>query len=89
MFYFTLNIYESNLQGTDIKLVYSKGNVVTSVLFILSTEAFAKADFKKLEELVKRVLTLKVNMQYVSINYARLNYLQRNFTYGILTCWFD
>ena len=29
MFYFTLNIYESNLQGTDIKLVYSKDGFKT------------------------------------------------------------
>ena len=66
-----------------------QGTVFYCDFFFPSTEAFAKADLKKLEELVKRVLTLKVNMQYVSINYARLNYLQRNFTYGILTCWFD
>ena len=67
-----------------------QGTVFYCDFFFHSTESFSKFDLKKLEELVKRVLTLKVDMKYLPIYYEILhNSGFQNFTYGILTCWFD
>jgi hypothetical protein len=86
-----LGIYEQLMDRNVYMDFYfnKQGSVFYCDFHFLSIEYVSQIGLKKLEEFVKRMLTLKIDMQYVHICYEILPYhgLQ-DFTYGCFTARF-